>query len=122
MFGANRQSTGTALRLRGEAERWRPSRYKGRTVTDSVPAEAPGQVTLREAEPGDTGACAQILFDAFGGLHDHHRFERTIELCYAIQSFAPFFAVDDWRLVVYASSVTYWPMNHGVSEGEDDMK
>ena len=45
-------------------------------MTDSVPAEARGQVTLREAEPGDTEACAQILFDAFGGLHDHHRFAR----------------------------------------------
>jgi predicted N-acetyltransferase YhbS len=43
-------------------------------VTDSIPAQ--GEVTLREAEPGDIEACAQILFDAFGGLHDHHRFQR----------------------------------------------
>jgi predicted N-acetyltransferase YhbS len=47
--------------------------YNG-TVTDSIPAQ--GEVTLREAEPGDIEACAQILFDAFGGLHDHHRFQR----------------------------------------------
>jgi predicted N-acetyltransferase YhbS len=33
-------------------------------------------VTLREATPADTEACAQIVFDAFGGIHDHHRFER----------------------------------------------
>jgi len=33
-------------------------------------------VTLREATPADAEACAQILFDAFGGIHDHHRFER----------------------------------------------
>src|SRR5918995_6346121 len=45
-------------------------------MTDSVSAEAAGQVTLREAQPGDAKACAQILFDAFGGLHDHHRFPR----------------------------------------------
>src|SRR5918994_169307 len=45
-------------------------------MTDSVSAEAAGQVTLREAQPGDAEACAQILFDAFGGLHDHHRFPR----------------------------------------------
>src|SRR5918995_2256390 len=45
-------------------------------MTDSVSAEAAGQVTLREAQPGDAGACAQIVFDAFGGLHDHHRFPR----------------------------------------------
>jgi GNAT superfamily N-acetyltransferase len=35
-----------------------------------------GQVTLREVEPGDADACAQIVFDAFGGIHDHHRFPR----------------------------------------------
>src|SRR5918994_4385674 len=45
-------------------------------MTDSVSAEATREVTLREAEPGDTEACARILFDAFGGLHDHHRFPR----------------------------------------------
>jgi predicted N-acetyltransferase YhbS len=237
------------------------------TVTDSVPAKAPGEVTLREAGPGDTEACAQILFDAFGGLHDHHRFtrdfpeleaatgfmgmwiphpsvwgvvaevdgrivgsnfldergpirgvgpitvdpegqnagvgrklmvavmkrgeeapgirllqdafhmrslslyeslgfdvkepvavmtgkprsdpvrevdvrplaegdldecaalcekvhgfERTNELRDAIRAFAPFVVVRDGRLVAYASSVTFWPMNHGVAESEEDMK
>jgi GNAT superfamily N-acetyltransferase len=35
-----------------------------------------GQVTIREVEPGDAEACAQILFDAFGDIHDHHRFRR----------------------------------------------
>ena len=35
-----------------------------------------GQVTLREARPEDLEACAQICFDAFGGIHDHHRFPR----------------------------------------------
>jgi predicted N-acetyltransferase YhbS len=34
------------------------------------------QVTLREVEPGDAEACAQIVFDAFGAIHDHHRFPR----------------------------------------------
>jgi predicted N-acetyltransferase YhbS len=33
-------------------------------------------VTLREVEPADLEACAQICFDAFGGIHDHHRFPR----------------------------------------------
>src|ERR671910_661476 len=45
-------------------------------MTNSDSAEATREVTLREAKPGDTEACAQILFDAFGGLHDHHRFAR----------------------------------------------
>jgi predicted N-acetyltransferase YhbS len=33
-------------------------------------------VTLREVEPGDTDECARICFEAFGGIHDHHRFPR----------------------------------------------
>jgi predicted N-acetyltransferase YhbS len=33
-------------------------------------------VTLREVQPGDAEACAQILFEAFGAIHDHHRFPR----------------------------------------------
>jgi predicted N-acetyltransferase YhbS len=35
-----------------------------------------GQVTLRQPEPGDVEACAQIVFDAFGDIHDYHRFPR----------------------------------------------
>ncbi len=37
---------------------------------------AAGELTIREAAPGDAEACAQICFDAFGGIHDHHRFPR----------------------------------------------
>ena len=39
-------------------------------------ATAPQPVTLREAMPDDAEACARICFEAFGGLHDHHRFPR----------------------------------------------
>jgi hypothetical protein len=45
-------------------------------MTDAVSTEATEHVTLRAAEPGDAEACAQILFDAFGGIQDHHRFPR----------------------------------------------
>jgi GNAT superfamily N-acetyltransferase len=34
------------------------------------------QVTLREVEPRDLDECARIVFEAFGGIHDHHRFPR----------------------------------------------
>jgi predicted N-acetyltransferase YhbS len=44
-------------------------------MTPTVSA-ADSQLTLREAEPGDIDACAQIIFDAFGAIHDHHRFQR----------------------------------------------
>jgi len=46
-------------------------------MSDSVSSEAAGGVTLREVEPGDAELSAQILFDAFGSLHDHHRFAGT---------------------------------------------
>ena len=31
---------------------------------------------LREATPDDAAALGQIVFDAFGDIHDHHRFQR----------------------------------------------
>src|SRR5215203_6709809 len=43
-------------------------------MSDAVSTEATERVTLREVELGDAEACAQILFDAFGGIQDHHRF------------------------------------------------
>ena len=52
---------------------------------------------------------------------DCHRFERTNELRDAIEAFAPFVAVREGRITAYASSVTFWPLNHGVAESEDDM-
>lgn len=42
----------------------------------SASTDTSREVTLREVEPGDVEACAQVCFDAFGGLHDHHRFPR----------------------------------------------
>ena len=33
-------------------------------------------VTLRAPEPGEVEALSQIVFDAFGSIHDHHRFDR----------------------------------------------
>ena len=51
-----------------------------------------------------------------------HGFERTNELRDAIQAFTPFVAVRDGRLVAYTSAATFWPMNHGVADSDDDMK
>jgi predicted N-acetyltransferase YhbS len=45
-------------------------------MTDAVSTKNAERVTVREVEPGDAEACAQIVFDAFGSLHDHHRFPR----------------------------------------------
>jgi GNAT superfamily N-acetyltransferase len=42
--------------------------------TASTPTS--GEVTLREVEPRDADACAQICFEAFGLIDDHHSFPR----------------------------------------------
>ena len=34
------------------------------------------KVDLREARPADAARCAEIVFAAFGAIHDHHRFQR----------------------------------------------
>ncbi len=39
-------------------------------------AAGTSQVTLREATPEDAEACSRIVFEAFGEIHDHHRFPR----------------------------------------------
>jgi GNAT superfamily N-acetyltransferase len=43
------------------------------TQTTSSPSAA---IVLREIEPAGAETCARILFDAFGQIHDHHRFPR----------------------------------------------
>ena len=45
-------------------------------MTPTTSTADAGQVTLREVQPGDVDACARICFEAFGGIHDHHRFPR----------------------------------------------
>ena len=34
------------------------------------------EITLRPPEPADTDDLARILFEAFGDIHDYHRFQR----------------------------------------------
>jgi predicted N-acetyltransferase YhbS len=34
------------------------------------------RITLREAKPSDADELARICFEAFGGIHDYHRFQR----------------------------------------------
>jgi len=33
-------------------------------------------IGLRPIEPADADSCARIVYEAFGGIHDHHRFQR----------------------------------------------
>jgi GNAT superfamily N-acetyltransferase len=70
---------------------------------------------VRPLEEGDLDECEALCKKV-------HGFERTNELRDSIQAFAPFVAVRDGRITAYASSVTFWPMNHGVAETEHDME
>jgi GNAT superfamily N-acetyltransferase len=58
-------------------------------MTSTASTADAGQVTLREVGPGDAEACAQICFEAFGAIHDHHRFPRdfpVLEACVGLMS------------------------------------
>jgi GNAT superfamily N-acetyltransferase len=71
-------------------------------------------VDVRPLEEDDLDECGALCEKV-------HGFERTNELRDSIHAFAPLVATRDGRIVAYASSVTFWPLNHGVAEGEDDM-
>lgn len=45
-------------------------------TTEAGPSAGDATVELRAIEPGDAGECARIVYEAFGGIHDHHRFVR----------------------------------------------
>ncbi len=46
------------------------------TITESAQIGRGVTVALRAIEPADAGRCARILYQAFGGIDDHHRFDR----------------------------------------------
>jgi GNAT superfamily N-acetyltransferase len=65
---------------------------------------------------------AEDDIDECGALCERvHGFPRTGELRDAVRGMAPFVALRDGRITAYASTVTFWPMNHGVAESDDDM-
>jgi GNAT superfamily N-acetyltransferase len=70
---------------------------------------------VRALEEGDLDECEALCKKV-------HGFERTNELRDSIQAFKPFVAVRNGRITAYASSVLFWPMNHGVAESEEDMQ
>ena len=77
----------------------------------SQPAD---EVEVRPLEDDDLDQCEALCRRV-------HGFERTNELRDSIRAFKPFVAVRNGRITAYASSVVFWPMNHGVAESDDDM-
>jgi hypothetical protein len=70
---------------------------------------------VRPLREGDLEQCEALCTKV-------HGFARTGELRDAIQAFTPFVAVRNGRITAYASSFSFWPMNHGVAESEEAMK
>ena len=85
-------------------------------VCSGTPAgDPPDEVEVRALQEDDLEECEALCKKV-------HGFERTNELRDAIQAFKPFVAVRDGRINAYASSVVFWPMNHGVAESDEDMQ
>ena len=58
-------------------------------MATTVTTAAGKEVTLRPAEQADADEVARICFEAFGGIHDHHRFPRdfpTLEAALGLMS------------------------------------
>jgi predicted N-acetyltransferase YhbS len=73
------------------------------------------EVEVRQMREEDLDECEALC-------RRTHGYARTNELRDAIHAFRPFVATRGGRLIAYASSLTFWPMNHGVAEAGDDMK
>lgn len=84
-------------------------------VTGKPRADPPAGMQVRPLHEDDLDACEALCKKV-------HGYERTNELRDAMQAFAPFVAVRDGRIAAYASAVSFWPMNHGVAESDDDMR
>ena len=85
-------------------------------VTTGKPRSAPDDaVEVRPLTEDDVEECGALCERV-------HGFSRANELRDATHAFAPFVAVRDGRITAYGSSVTLWPMNHGVAESDGDMR
>lgn len=73
------------------------------------------EVEVRPLKERDLSECAELCKKV-------HGFDRVNELRDALQFFTPHVAVRVGRVVAYTSAPTFWPLNHGVAETEEDMK
>jgi GNAT superfamily N-acetyltransferase len=72
-------------------------------------------IEVRPFEPRDLDGCAQLCQRV-------HGFERSGELREIERSpLQPFVGIRDDRIVAYATSITFWPLAHGVAEAREDL-
>jgi predicted N-acetyltransferase YhbS len=84
-------------------------------VSGNPPRGPVDDVEVRALEEDDLDQCEALCKQV-------HGFERTNELRDALEAFKAFVAVRDGHVTAYASSVVFWPMNHGVAESQEDMQ
>jgi predicted N-acetyltransferase YhbS len=72
-------------------------------------------VEVRPLAAGDLDACAALCRQV-------HGFDRRNELSDALKLFSPVVVLRGGRVTGYASTATFWPLNHGVAESEADMR
>ena len=75
---------------------------------------ASGQAEGRPMQERDLSACAQLCKNV-------HGWDRTNELRDSLKMFRPFVLVRHGRVAAYASAPTFWILNHGVAQTEQDM-
>jgi hypothetical protein len=85
-------------------------------VMSGGPTSAPVEgIEVRPVREADLDGCEALCKKV-------HGFERTNELRGAMQAFAPYVALRDGRVSAYATTLTFWPMAHGVAETDEDMQ
>jgi predicted N-acetyltransferase YhbS len=78
-------------------------------------SKPPFGFTIRPMMDKDVSACAALCTAVHGT-------ERASELRAALRLFTPFVVEREGRIAGYLSAATFWIMNHGVAETEQDMR
>jgi GNAT superfamily N-acetyltransferase len=85
-------------------------------VMSGKPTSGPVEgIEVRPVREADLDGCEALCKKV-------HGFERTNELRGAVHAFAPYVALRDGRVSAYATTLTFWPMAHGVAETDEDMQ
>jgi predicted N-acetyltransferase YhbS len=84
-------------------------------MTGRPKSSPPADVEVRPLGPEDLENCGALCKRV-------HGFTRNGELADAVQFFKPAVALREGRVTAYASTVSFWPLNHGVADTEADMR
>ena len=84
-------------------------------IEGRVEGELPAGFEVRPMRDEDLGAVTELCRRV-------HGFERTGELKSLAPALTPFVALREGRVTAYASAPNFWPLNHDVAEGDEDMR